>query len=831
MTPPTQGGGQNEPVKPTPPGGSVKPTPPPPPRRPQGTTPPPQPPPPPKPAASASPPPPKPPPPPAAAPVSSKAPPAPYKGLVPYTADDAAVFFGRDAERSIIIANLRSSRFTLLYGPSGVGKSSVVGAGVLYTLRQRAIQNLQKRGTPEFAVVYFNQWRDDPVAGLLGAVKSAVETLLGKTFDESKSAPAASATGAAQPADHSLDAQLQVWAERAGGDLLIILDQIEDYFLYHPNEDGAGTFAYEFPRAVTDKDTRANFLVCIREDAVAKLDVFEGRIPTLFENYIRIDHLDRDAARDAIIKPIEQYNKTVTDPAQKVSIEPALVDAVLDQVKTGRVTMTETGAGAIRGAEREDGREDTAARIETPFLQLVMTRLWDEELRAGSRVLRLETLNRLGGAERIVRTHLDKTLGSLPANERRMAANMFHYLVTPSGTKIAHTARDLAEYTGTSEKQLTPVLEKMSASGMRILRPVAPPPDQLDAPTRYEIFHDVLAPAMLDWRRRYLQQRRNRIVYGAAGAVVLGVLVALGALLFNLQRSQQQLQQKAQEAQDLSQAILAVGATGEATVPPTLVAIRATAAAVGTSAAEVSCQGAPSITFTASSERVAPNDPVTLSWTDPLRVTSVAIDPGPGKVSSSGSAVVNPAQTTTYTLTAVGCGGTTTHTVTVTVEAPTGSPVPTQAPSATSPPPTVTAAQPTATRIAATATLAATATVALPPGVYVTNLVVQPPQPRSADDITFVGTFENSTGQLQQYNWCVEIFRPDDVSKSVGITTCRTFDVTQGTSQGTASGWKVREGACTQYLARAISEDQAKARSAFLKPDNQPFWLNFTVCP
>ena len=55
-----------------------------------------------------------------------KIPPAPYKGLVPYTEEDAALFFGRDAERSIIIANLRSSRFTLLYGPSGVGKSSVV---------------------------------------------------------------------------------------------------------------------------------------------------------------------------------------------------------------------------------------------------------------------------------------------------------------------------------------------------------------------------------------------------------------------------------------------------------------------------------------------------------------------------------------------------------------------------------------------------------------------------------------------------------------------------------------------------------------------------------
>ncbi len=447
-------------------------------------------------------------------------------------------------------------------------------------------------------------------------------------------------------------------------------------------------------------------------------------------------------------------------------------------------------------------------------------------------MLRLETLNRLGGAERIVRTHLDKTLGSLPAGERRAAAGMFHYLVTPSGTKIAHTARDLAEYTGTSEKQLTPVLEKMSASGIRILRPVAPPPDQLNAPTRYEIFHDVLAPAMLDWRRRYLQQRRNRIIYFGIGALGVGALLVVGALWLNLQASQRQLEQKAQEAQNLSQAILSVSTTGEATIPPTLVAIRATAAAVGTSAAAVACQGAPNITFRASSERVAPNESVTLSWSDAQRVNEVSIAPGLGNVPLSGSQVVQPAETTTYTLTATGCGGTTTRTITITVNAPTG------APAATAIPPTSTLAQPTATLPPPTAivpqatpTPAATATPNLPPGVYVTNLRVDPKEPRSGDEITFFGTFVNTVGQVQQYSWCAEIFRPDNVARSVGITTCRTADVPPGTTELATTGWNVREGACTQYLARAISEDQAKARTPFLQPNNEPFWLNFTVCP
>lgn len=756
-------------------------------------------------------------------------PPAPYKGLVPYTDQDAALFFGRDAERSIIVANLRSSRFTLLYGPSGVGKSSVVGAGVVHFLRERAKSSLRKRGTPEFAVVYFNQWRDDPVEGLLRAVRQEVETLLGKAMDD----PAATQYP-------TLDAQLKVWAEHVGGDLLIILDQFEDYFLYHPTEDGPGTFVEEFPRVVTDREARINFVVAIREDAVAKLDRFEGRIPTLFDNYIRIDHLDRVAARDAIVKPIEEFNKSVDDASQKVSIEPALIEAVLDQVKTGRVSLTETGIGAIKIERGENGHAHGIDRIETPFLQLVMTRLWDEELRSGSHLLKLETLQRLGGAERIVRTHLDKALGALPATERQAAAGMFHYLVTPSGAKIAHTARDLAEYTHTDEKQLTPVLEKMSASGIRILRPVAPPPDQLDAPTRYEIFHDVLAPAMLDWRRRYLQQRRNRLTLFALGATALALVLIIGALVLNLQRSNQQLNQKAQEAENLSQAILAAPqATGSATLPPTVVALRATAAAVGTSAAAVTCQGAPSISFHASRESIVPNDPVSLQWDNAERVTDVSIAPEPGKVNNTGSLVVHPTQTTTYVLTAVGCGGNTTRQLTISVVAPSPTPTlaftaaPTSVPAtATAVRPTATLPRPTNTRVRSTPTNTPAPTLNIAPGIYASNVRVEPPQPRAGDDMRFTVDFVNTKGHAETTTWCVEIFTPESLAKSVGISSCVRQEIPEGANALTGVEWKQQQiGACTPYLAKAIFLDNAKARFTFLQPDGTIHYLNFTVCP
>ena len=57
---------------------------------------------------------------------------APFRGLAPFgeTELDALLFFGRERETEIAVANLLASRLTILYGPSGVGKSSLLHAGV-----------------------------------------------------------------------------------------------------------------------------------------------------------------------------------------------------------------------------------------------------------------------------------------------------------------------------------------------------------------------------------------------------------------------------------------------------------------------------------------------------------------------------------------------------------------------------------------------------------------------------------------------------------------------------------------------------------------------------
>ena len=239
----------------------------------------------------------------------------------------------------------------------------------------------------------------------------------------------------------------------------------------------------------------------VRDDALSQLDRLEAELPSLFDNYLRLDHLDTANAREAIERPLLRYNASLP-PDEHVTIEPLLVEELLGQLRTGCVSVVDAGRGSV---------DDGAPTIETPILQLVMTRLWSAETERGSRVLRRTTLDELGGAERIVRSHLDGVMAELTEEQQEVAAHLFRHLVTPSGMKIAHTSSDLADYAGLPDAaRLTDVLERLASGHDRVLRPVPPPVGDL-GPPRYEIFHDVMAPAVLDWRRRYVGERERRV--------------------------------------------------------------------------------------------------------------------------------------------------------------------------------------------------------------------------------------------------------------------------------------------------------------------------------
>jgi WD40 repeat protein len=442
---------------------------------------------------------------------------SPYKGLAAFEDSelDALLFFGREREIAAVAANVFASRLTVLYGPSGVGKSSLLGAGVARRLRELS-------GAP---VVVHDSWAQDPASGLISSIRAECGEL-----------------GATAGLVDTIAA-----AAQAEGELHLLLDQFEEYMLYHGVE---GPLSDALPQLLRRPGLRVNVLLALRDDALAELDEFAGRIPELFGNLLRLDRLDRDEGRAAILGPLARYSEL---SGEELTAEDALVEAVLDEASTD-------------------------AGVEAPYLQLVLERLWERERAAGSHELRLATLSEIGGARAVVREHVQGALERLAAPEQEAAARVVRQLVTPSGRKVSHEAGDLAEYADVDPEELRGLLETLSRE--RLVRGVNGTPG---TPTRYEIYHDVLGPPILAWqseqqlrreRLRARHQRRRFLAVIAAGCIAFAIVAGIAIYALVLRSDARTQAQRAQGRELAARALNAIQTNPQVSVQLALQAAR-----------------------------------------------------------------------------------------------------------------------------------------------------------------------------------------------------------------------------------------------------------------
>jgi preprotein translocase subunit SecG len=453
----------------------------------------------------------------------------PYVGLMPFTEKDTEYFFGRTSDIENVATNLRACSLTVFYGGSGVGKSSLLNAGVIPYLQKIAEHSVLPGKPTDFIPVVLREWANNPVDELKLCINGAVEKAVKGNMITHLAMSEVNNMARDSKENNDLSDLLKAWTDLIKTDLLIILDQFEDVFLHPEFITGKGSFGEEFPRAANNRNLPVNFILSLRADAIDKLDFFKGKIPNLMKNTLRLLPLDREATREAICEPLRKYNEKMQttfriegDSPEDDQIKNNLVEKLLDDLRVdkikldtqGQANLTSFQSAATEPAATTAMTPAAAYQVETPYLQLVMVRLWEYEDTQRTKLFSLETLEskeKLGGVENIVKTHLDEVMAQFNEKEKELAAEFIHFTITRSGTKISLNATDLmglAELEEDRQEEVTQILRRLSKGDNSIFKVV--PNRREPANPFYEVTHDALGPAILNWRKRENDAKRQR---------------------------------------------------------------------------------------------------------------------------------------------------------------------------------------------------------------------------------------------------------------------------------------------------------------------------------
>lgn len=215
--------------------------------------------------------------------------PRPYKFLDYYTEQDAGLFFGREQEVDAVCSQILAHRSFILHGRSGVGKSSILRAGLM--------PKLKAQGHVVLVIRSFT----DPVHQMVNSVSEAFDL---------------------EPAS-DLRSSLNDLAGRIddGRCVVFFLDQFEEFFSLLGEE--ARRNFLNVARELAAGSLPVRLVFALREDLLAEMSQLKSAIPEVFHHEYRLKRLSREQAEIAI-----------TGPAQAVGCryEPDLLTRLLEDI-------------------------------------------------------------------------------------------------------------------------------------------------------------------------------------------------------------------------------------------------------------------------------------------------------------------------------------------------------------------------------------------------------------------------------------------------------------------------------------------------------------------
>jgi hypothetical protein len=295
----------------------------------------------------------------------------PYRGLEPFTAEHAAVFFGRDAEIQALTHRVHRQPVVVVIGPSGVGKSSLIQAGLLPALRRNQ----------QWSVALVRPGQDPWLRLASGLLRAQRDSAAVVTLDESRRESDRLRAEGFAPVARFLRSE-----DRP---LLVVVDQLEELLAAGgPLDPGLLDLLLPTPEATTDL---YRLVLTLRADFLPALQSIPGLHARLNERLYLLSPLTVEQMREATIRPAA---------ARRVAFEPGLVDQIISDAVGGALPVLEFtlaklwetqrhsiltfagyhGMGGVRGAldrfaeEKATQLSDAAAEVlDKVLLRLVRT--------------------------------------------------------------------------------------------------------------------------------------------------------------------------------------------------------------------------------------------------------------------------------------------------------------------------------------------------------------------------------------------------------------------------------------------------------------------------
>jgi len=235
-------------------------------------------------------------------PSPEKLPDAPFVGLRPYTEKEHSVFMGREKQTEDLSHQLQKSKFIAVLGESGVGKSSLIRAGLFPTLRS----GFQVDGRSQWRTCVFNP-ADNPMGRMANALLKMSSTSSGNPSKQETELLRA----------NRMQTVLE-WTERifSRGDtnLLIVVDQFEDLFRVAENlhsEDALNMVSILL--SLVDQSVYPIYVAfVIRTDYLPYCQQMNGLLERIDRGRFLVPPLDRTQIRDVLKEPLKLYGTELT---------------------------------------------------------------------------------------------------------------------------------------------------------------------------------------------------------------------------------------------------------------------------------------------------------------------------------------------------------------------------------------------------------------------------------------------------------------------------------------------------------------------------------------